>query len=253
MSENRQPHGREEEKLVPAAVEETSPVMKWLDNFWYHYKWTVIVVLFFVSVITVAIVQFATAPEYDIHIVYAGYYRMDSAERARFEDTFNGICPRDFDGNGEKLVNIRDFQIYSEQEIIEEQSRYEAESDRFEINRKYNADEFNSFSNYILTGDSSVYIISPSLYENLKSANRLAPLSELYPNGNLPVGAMEDGFGIAFGETDFYRYNPSMQVLQDDLVLCILKPNLVGANSEDKTYGEAKEFFHAVADYRVKQ
>ena len=253
MAENRQSGVRDEEKPIPAAVEETSPVMKWLDNFWYHYKWTVIVVLFFVSVITIAIVQFTTAPEYDIHIVYAGYYRMDTTERDRFEDTVNGICPRDFDGNGERLVNIRDFQIYSEQEMLEEQSPYEAASDHFEINRKSNADEFNSFSNYTLTGDSSVYIISPSLYDNLKSASRLAPLSELYPDGNLPAGAMADGFGIALEKTDFYRYNPSVQVLQDDLVLCILKPNLVGANSEDKTYGEAKEFFRAIADYRVKQ
>jgi hypothetical protein len=251
MSENRPNHS--EEKLEPADLAETSPAMKWLDNFWYHYKWTVIVVLFFVSVITVAIVQFATRPEYDIHIVYAGYYRMDSAERARFEDTVNGISPRDFDGNGEKLVNLRDFQIYSEQEIIEEQSRYEAESDHFEINPEYNADELNSFTNYTLTGDSSVYIISPSLYKNLKGADRLAPLTELYPDGNLPAGAMADGFGIAFGETDFYRYNPSMQVLQEDLVLCILKPNLVGANSQDKNYSEAKEFFRAMADYRVEQ
>jgi len=251
MSENRPNHS--EEKLEPADLAETSSAMKWLDNFWYHYKWTVIVVIFFVSVITVAIVQFVTRPDYDIHIVYAGCYRMDAAERARFEDTVNSICPRDFNENGEKLVNIRDFQIYSEQEIIEEQSRYEAESDHFEINGKYNADELNSFSNYTLTGDSSVYIISPYLYESLKNADRLAPLSELYPDGNLPAGAMEDGFGIALGETDFYRYNPSMQVLQDDLVLCILKPNLVGANSKDKAYGEAKEFFCAVADYRVEK
>lgn len=250
MSETNQ---RLDDKLEPANIEETSPVMKWLDNFWYHYKWTVIVVAFFVAVITIAIVQFVTAPDYDIHIVYAGYYRMDSEERARFEDTINGICPRDFNGNGEKLVNIRDFQIYSEQEMIEEQSRYEAEGDHFEINRKYNADEFNSFSNYSLTGDSSVYIISPSLYENLKSANRLAPLTDLYAGGELPAGAMADGFGIALGETDFYRYNPSVQMLQKDLVLCILRPNLVGANSEDKTYGEAVEFFRAIADYRVKQ
>lgn len=250
MAENMS-HDREE-KLEPAELAETSPAMKWLDNFWYHYKWTVIVVIFFVSVLTVAIVQFATRPEYDIHIVYAGYYRMDTAERARFEDTINGICPRDFNGNGEKLVNIRDFQIYSEQEMLEEQSRYETESDRFEINRKYNADEFNSFSNYALTGDSSIYIISPSLYENLKSANRLAPLSDLYPDGNLPEGALEDGIGIALGETDFYRYNPSLQVLQDDLILCILRP-LVGTNNKDEAYGEAKEFFCAVADYRVAE
>ena len=250
MSEMNQ---RLDDKLEPANIEETSPVMKWLDNFWYHYKWTVIVVVFFIAVITIAVVQFVTAPDYDIHIVYAGYYRMDSEERAHFEDTINGICPRDFNGDGEKLVNIRDFQIYSEQEIIEEQSRYEAESDHFEINRKYNADEFNSFSNYSLTGESSVYIISPALYENLKSANRLAPLTDLYAGEKLPAGAMADGFGIALGETDFYRYNPSAQMLQKDLVLCILRPNLVGANSENEAYGEAVEFFRAIADYRVKQ
>ena len=39
--------GREKLKESDVKVSLSSPFLKWLDNFWYHHKWKVIIILLF--------------------------------------------------------------------------------------------------------------------------------------------------------------------------------------------------------------
>lgn len=251
ISPDQQPP--EGDKLEARNLTETSPALRWLDNFWYHYKWTLIVVVFFVSVAIVCIVQLVSRPKYDTSMVFAGHYRMNNEERADFEELLNRICPADFNDDGEKKVNLVVYQVYSEEEYRAEAESYEQESDHFAINNKYNVDEFKNFNQYSMTGETSVYVISPYLYDQLKVGKRLKPLSELYPNGQLPTGARDDGYGIDLAKTDFYTYNPAAQVIPDTAILCVLLPTISGGSSDADTYADELTFFRAIADYRVKE
>ena len=169
------------------------------------------------------------------------------------------ICPEDFNGNGEKLVNIVEYQIFSEEEFESEAERYEAMTDengnpdQFQINRKFNTDEYNNFNNFTMTGETSVYILSPYLYNILVSAERLKPLSEVYTDGTLPAGALPDGYGIALKDTDFYKYNPAAQVYPDNAILCLHKPTIAGRSKKEARYAEDVAFFKAIADFEVKE
>ena len=40
--------------------------LKWLDNYWYHYKWRTIVILFFAVLLIVCVVQCSTVEKYDL-------------------------------------------------------------------------------------------------------------------------------------------------------------------------------------------
>ncbi len=240
-----------DDKLTPGSLTANSPALRWLDNFWYHYKWTVIVVVFFVTVFIVCATQMIARPHYDTSMVIACPYRMNNEERAAYEAVVNALCPEDFDKNGEKSINIIIYQIYSEEEYIAEKESLEAESMQFSINRQYNSDEYKNFNTYTMTGETSVYLISPYLYTMLRDGDRLKPLSELYPSGNLPTGAREDGFGIDIAETDFYRYNPAVQALPKGLILCVHRPTVAGGSSDEEVYANALDFFHAIADYEV--
>ncbi len=252
-----------DDKLEAVSLTETSPTLKKLDNFWYHYKWTVIVVTFFVTVAVIGTVQFFSRPNYDTSVAVATHYRMNSEEYADFEALLLRICPEDFNGDGEKQVNIVIYQFYSEEEIEAAREEYakpnaEGETDRFQINGAYNKSEFDGFNRYTLTGETSVYIVSPALYERLTegedaSKYRLVPLAELYPDGNLPAGAREDGYGINLKDTDFYKYSPAAQVLPDTAILCLHRPTVSGKSSDEAAYENEKAFFHAIADYRVEE
>ncbi len=253
MSESRTPETNpNEEKLEAASLTETSTAVRKLDNFWYHYKWTVLVVAFFVVVGVICLVQLIGRPKYDTSIVVATHYRMSGTEYTDFEAALENILPSDFDENGEKSINVVVYQYYSEKEIAAEEERLEAESDRFAINPQYNKSEYDAFNSYTLTGETSVYIVSPALYKRLSEGERLLPLSELYPDGKLPQGARSDGMGIDLKDTDLYRFNPAFSVLPDTAVLCLHRPTIGGNSRNKKVYEQEKTFFRALADFAVE-
>ena len=247
------------DKLEAGDIMAASPTLRKLDNFWYHNKWTVIVVTFFVAVAIICMVQMINRPRYDTSVCLASTYRMNKAERADFEKLLTRICPEDFNGDGEELINMVEYQIYSEEEFESEADRYEAmtnengEGDQFQINRKFNSDEYKNFSNFTMTGETSVYILSPYLYSILKDAERLKPLSEVYTDGDLPTGALSDGFGIALKDTDFYKYNPAAQVYPENAILCLHKPTISGRSKNEARYAEDMAFFKAIADFEVQE
>lgn len=248
------------DKSEAGDVVAASPVLRKLDNFWYHYKWTVIVVAFFVTVAVVGIVQMISRPKYDTSVCLASTYRMNKEERADLEALLTRICPEDFNGDGEKLINIPEYQIYSEEEFEAEAESYAAETnadgeaDQFQINRQYNADEYKNFSSFTMTGETSVYILSPYLYGILRDAGRLKPLSEVYADGALPAGAMDDGYGVALSETDFYKYNPAAQVYPENCILCLARNSEVtGRSSKPELYAQDVAFFRAIVDFAVKE
>ena len=257
--ENQNNTPDEEGKLEARDIVEASPTLRRLDNFWYHHKWTVIVVAFFVSVAIICLIQFVGRPEYDTSICLASTYRMNKDERADFEKLITRICPEDFNGDGEKLLNMVEYQVYSEEEYESAREEYaamtneEGETDSFYMNRQYNVKEYQNFSQYTMTGETSVYILSPYLYSILRDAHRLKPLSEVYPDGALPEGALEDGFGIALKDTDFYKYNPAAQVYPENAILCLHKPTISGRSKNEARYAEDMAFFKAIADFEVQE
>lgn len=246
------------DKLEAGDIMAASPFLRRLDNFWYHYKWTVIVVTFFVAVALVGLVQMLNRPSYDTSVCFASSYRMNKEERAKMQALFQRICPEDFNGNGEKLINLLEYQVYSEEEIRAEMERYESmtdengKPDQFQINRKYNADENKNFFSFTMTGEASVYILSPYLYGVLLEEERLKPLSEVYTPGELPVGALPDGYGIALKDTDFYKFHPEAQIYPENCILCLARESkIAGRNKKPEMYARDVAFFKAIADFKA--
>lgn len=243
----------QDDKLDAEFQVQKSPFLAWLDNFWYHYKWHTIVIVFFVTVLTLGVVQLFTRPSYDVNFVCAGTYRMNSEEHEKYAALLGSLLPEDYDGNGEKSVNIMAYQIYSDADVQEEMSKAEAESEKYFFNTKNNTDEFDNFSKYTMTGDCSVLLLSPHLYESLALEGRLLPVASLYEGRDLPAGVTKDGYGVAIAQTHFYQYHPEAQVLSEDMILCILQPLVWGGNSKDAAYARDKAFFCAMIDYQVKE
>ena len=238
------------ERPEPADIVETSKVMKWLDNFWYHNKWTVIVVTFFLAVLIIGTVQMLSREKYDITLTYGGSYRMNNAERAAFESLLDSLCPDDYDGDGDKNVQYVIYEVYSEQEIMDAKEKAEEEGAQFVLNTKYNQEEFSGFNSFVMTGESSVYIVSPYLYGQLYNGGRLKDLGEIY-SSEKPQGILDDGHGVRLGDTDFYKYNAEAQVLSPDAVIRLLSPTVWGKSHDDEIYAQSVEFFDAIVSFDV--
>jgi hypothetical protein len=56
-------------------------------------------------------------------------------------------------------------------------------------------------------------------------------------------GALEDGCGVRLGDTELYGFFEELQVLPPDTVICLMRPYIWGASSNEEKYAEAETYF----------
>lgn len=219
--------------------------VSWAENFWYHYKWTVIGIAVAAVILFVCIAQSCSKREEDVLIVYAGPAYLALTDLASIEEVMGNVVPRDFDKNGDKFVIFNTFQIYSEDQIKSITAQTDASGKNGYVDRSRNTNNFDQYNKYILTGDSSIYFLDPSLYKTLKDNERLCKLADVFadvPDGNI------DEYGVRLGDTALYKEYGVLKVLPEDTVICLARQNAIGKNSKDKYYRFEKEMFAAIVN-----
>ena len=240
-----------EEKIQDRGISTDGGAVSWLENFWYHYKWHFIAGVVAFVILFVCIVQSCSKREEDILVVYAGPAYMSQAQLSSIVEVLGNNMPKDFDGNGDKFANIDTFQIYSEEQIKKITAETDSEGNYGYVDRNLNSSNYDQYSKYILTGESSVYFLDRSLYETLRNNGRLCLLSDVL--SQTPQGALEDGYGVRLGDTKLYEDFAVMRVLPADTVVCLMKQYVGGKSSKDKYYLREKEMFSALVGCTVKE
>ena len=208
-------------------------IIKWFKNYWYYYKWQVIVAAFLLFVVTFCVVQCSTQDKYDIHFTYAGPDHISnqiddirSAVRAVFttreEKVSNGISVRDI-----VWVNDALAAEYQKNDVY--------------FDPKTNSDNAKLLYNEAASGNSFIYIIDKQQYERLKADGVFSPLSDVFGD-KTPDGAIDD-YGIDFLDTDFAKYFDVFKEWKGELVLCLrsgtLSESLINRLKGSKQYEKA--------------
>ena len=229
-----------ENKYDSTEIVSENRVYNKLQNFWYHNKWTVIVVAFFVCVVVVCTLQMFGKEKYDVSIVYGGTVHMADDERAAFVGALQGILPEDYDNNGKKAVGLVEYQIFSEKEIYTEVEK-EVDGELVTVKEpmvalNWNTEQHSSMQSAVSkTGEYSLCFASPYVYEQLLK------------------GYAVEGKTVRLGDTDFYLYNEAVQVLPADTVVCLLRQFMVGQSSKDEIYNRSVALFDAIVAYDVAE
>lgn len=232
---------RTEERVGPGEISvKSSPFLSWLDNFWYHYKWQTLGILFAIIVVTVCTLQTCSKESYDLSAVYAGPVAAGEGGFADLELLLED-CAEDADKDGEKSVNLVRYNIYSAEQIVE----YEKAG--FSISRSFNSSEFENYGSFLMTGEASVYFLDPWLYEELKAADRLRPLAELLPSEQA-ASVSADGYGLRLGDSELYRQYDAIGFLPEDTVICLLRQQVIGKSRKDEHYEKEEALFCALAE-----
>lgn len=223
---NEEKNERLQEKTI--AVEK-GKFLKWLDNYWYHYKWPTIAVAFFVVVIAVCLIQSITIEKKDILITYAGPTSLTGDEKLAIETALTDALPEGFGDNGrEGKAGFVPYIIYSKDEI------QAAQKDQVFIDTVFNSSEYSTLNSQYKTGSCSIYLLDEWLYRELLkedgTTDRLKPLSEVF--GETPEGAI-DAYAVRLGDTELYKNSPALRVLPEDTVLC-MHEDLVGQRDYEK-------------------
>ena len=226
-----------EEKLEgKEVVVKKGNFLKWLDNYWYHYKWPTIVVAFFVIVLGVCLVQSWTAEEHDILVTYAGSANLEADDKAAIETILSDALPEGFGRNSQDgKAALIPYIIYSKDQIKQ------AEADQIFIDTVFNSKEYEALNTQYKAGSSSIYILEKWLYDEIIESNpeieRLKPLSEIF--GQTPECAI-DAYGIRLGDTELYKNSPALQALPADSIIC-LHEQIVGQKDYEKQVEAFKE------------
>ncbi len=238
------------EKLRGAEIQTDNKLLRWLENFWYHYKWTVLIVSFFVIIGIVCTLQMCNNKEEDIKLLYAGPVQMIGEQGANLESVMEFIMPEDFNKNGEKDAVLLNYHVLSEMQIKDIEAQTDAAGNRGYVDRNRNVSNNEDFYKYIQTGDAAICFVDLSIYENLRKHDRLLELSEAL--GYAYEGSA-DGYGIKLGDTDIYASYGALRVLPEDTVVCILRPLVAGKTSKPEMYAYEKSMFKAIVEFETEK
>ena len=255
MSEKR------DEKELGGEIVANNKFLSWLDNFWYHYKWHVIVIAFFVFVFAVCFAQCAQKEEVDVPVVFAGAYveggeddyAWNEDRRNAIEEILEGLYKKST--AQERAIGFLTYDVLTEEELrakATEPPKSEAETGEFS-NTYYNSlkqnnlSEINRFSSYMQTGQCSVWFVSEFLYEEQGMEKLAMPLESIF-EGTLPESAY-DAYAIRLGDTDLYRYYDAFHAMPEDTLIVLTRGLLLGASSDDAVYHDYLALYRAIVTF----
>lgn len=237
-----------EEKLEARDLSLTTEdkTVKKLGNFWYHNKWTIIIVAFFVAVLVIVSVQLLTRVEYDVNVTISGPDFLNSEKLFYVRDDLSSDLKADINGDGKKAVSVTTYPVFSESELKAiNHSKKDSNGNYIKIvEESENLSQYKQFVQHSQTGDTFILILSKYVYEPLKATNpsRLLPLSDIYES-SLPEGALADGYGIKLSDTAIYRDSATLQGFADDYIICICKLPDMASKKQTKAYELSIEYF----------
>ena len=230
-----------DEKIVPK-YEPGNKFFKKLDNFWYHNKWTVIIVLFFVVVLLVCTLQMCSNDKPDISVMYAGPYKFGQTDKLNFRSAFAEIAP-DRNGDGINQVALVDLYILSDEEIAAKKAEI---GDTAMVNYEVFSANYEAFEQHMWAGDTVICLLTPELYksvyvedENGEERSGFMRLEEVL--GYTPAVAYDE-HSIRIKDTPFGKYFPMMERLDDDTLLCVREMSPLSSMWNKKSAAEYHEY-----------
>lgn len=217
-----------------------------LGNFWYHNKWTIIIVSFFAAILIIVSVQLLTKVEYDTSITICGPDFLSSEKLYYLRDDLTGTLKDDINNDGKNTVSVTTYPVFSESELKAINKSQKDDNGNYIkiVEESENLSQYKQFVQHSQTGDSYILILSRYVYEPLKSTNpsRLVSLSDIYGSA-LPEGALIDGYGVKLSETAIYKDSPTLQSFADDYIICICKLPDLANKKQVKAYEETIKYF----------
>ncbi len=244
-----------QEKLGSAEIKLSSSnkFLSWLENFWFYHKWKLVIGIFFAVVLTVGIMQIVNKDDPDIDVTVATHIIYDKESVDALERDLHALLASDLNGDGEKLVQVNRYKIYSESEMAAANSKVdEAGHPIIECDETYNKEQMQQYNSYLMTGQASVLILSEYLHGELVARRDedilLVPMSEIFGD-EMPEGVTDDGYGIKLTEIGAYRNLDGMRFLPEDSVICIMRPFVISGNDGNERYQNAVKYFKDIVEF----
>lgn len=238
------------EKLAGENIAIRHPVFLWFENIWYHYKWTILLVAFFLLVAIVCLVQCATTPHKDAYITFSVSHTFTREEQQAIDQLFNDFSKNTFEDDV-PAVGIVSYPFYTEEELRDLYTDPETgdfDGAAFNMAKGKNTDQLDTLQSYMMTGDCSIWFVNTSVYEAQHMTERAVPLTETF--GTIPTGAYDE-YAIRLGDTAIYQYYETLRVLPEDTLIVFTYPYIIGASANQQKYEQFKALYRALIEFQA--
>lgn len=234
----------EDKKIKLVKEPKFSSIGKWLENFWYHYKFHTIGAAVILFTVIVSGYQLLSREKYDYNIMYAGPQVIAVQDLYYIQDAFEQVAD-DYDKNGEVAVCVDDILILSPEEIQDAKDR------GVMLNLDFLNQSTTEYYQQIMVGNDIICMLSPYAYDMVYGEDGFLPLNEIFDE--IPEAAYGD-CGILLSKTDFGKEFNGINDLPEDTILCIRRINtLAKFKGEKKTrdiHAANVELFKKIVSYK---
>ncbi|MBR6513933.1 MAG: hypothetical protein IKT46_03770 [Clostridia bacterium] len=219
-------------------------IIKWLDNFWYHYKWVTIIGVFFTVAVIIMTAQYINRDRYDAMILYTGPRIPDANQTLEIKHAFENVLQEDYDGNSKREVAINTLFLMTDEQLKDKRYYTDQNGTPLLINTQEMVNTKQQFTTQIFVGEALICLLDPAWYEHVAKEDAFVPLSELVDE--VPENAYDE-CALYLRDTGFGQYYTALEALPEDTLICFRQmPSPSSFKSEKKEiarYEFNKRFF----------
>lgn len=213
-----------------------SKFLKWLDNYWYHYKWPTIIVSFFLIIGIISMVQVFNKETYDAYVMYVGDEGVPDTQYYDILQSLKSVSS-DYDGNKEHNIN------FSKTAFITDPENPMAST--------VNASAIQYLSN-LVAQPYYIYLMDETVYKLYKDSGVFVPISEIVKD--VPEEWYYDKTAVYFDKTDYANSFPGVDNLGENTLLVIkimpYTPNKHIEAKERRYYENHVDMLKNILSYR---
>ena len=200
-------HFRRGDKIEAGEIGKQSKFLRWLDNYWYHYKWPTIFVAIAVLAVIIIVAQMSERKEYDFQYVYAGPVTLSTQDTAAMGEVLGGLADQERFPSPEVAVTAYYLKAQSQMTADDGYTAQLLQSNR------------DAFGGQILSGNALIFFMDPLFYaEQGEAALGLLKVRDYLPD--VPDGALVGEYGLRLDATVLYGHE-CFRRLPGDTVVCL--------------------------------
>ena len=186
---------------------------QWIENYWYHYKFTTIVVVFFLFFISISVAQMISKKSPDANVVYMGRASISFTSQGKLQESFANVMKKDYNNDGKKSVD------YLELTVLDPKKAQNFDKTTY---TSHQVDEAagERFVAELVAGDSMIYLAEEKYYKMAREQDLIMPLDEIL--GFTPEKAL-DKYSIYLKDLDIF-YLDGFNKLPSDTILFVRYP-----------------------------
>ena len=188
---------------------------QWIANFWYYYKWFVMLGIVLVLLFGIATVQYFTKSVPDVSLLYVGEFSISDSDCKKIINSTEKVIP-DVNSDGEVSVNLQSFALLSDYDYLTDGQKIQA------------MEEYQEYSDEILSGDGAILLLDEYFYTELAENGALVNLHEIFDE--LPDSAI-DMFGVKLSKTSLYKKD-GFSSLPKDTIVCLKFSSVITDKTE---------------------